>query len=41
MKRFICYCLRVVAISDEDLGSWLSREGGSTDSDADESDDEQ
>ncbi|KAF3029165.1 hypothetical protein E8E12_000446 [Didymella heteroderae] len=41
MKRFVCYCLRVVAVSDGDAGSRSSRQGGSIDSDADESDDEQ
>ena len=39
MKQFVCYCLRVVAVSD--LGSRSSRQGGSINSDADESDDEQ
>lgn len=41
MKRFVCYCLRVVAVSDGDAGSRSSRQGGRIDSDADESDDEQ
>ena len=41
MKRFVCYCLRVVATSDGDPGTRSSRQGGSIDSDADQSDDEQ
>ena len=41
MKRFVCYCLRVAAVSDEDPACRPSRRGGSLSSDADLSGDEQ
>jgi hypothetical protein len=40
MKRFVCYCLRVVAVSGEDPACRPSCRNGSLDSNADPSDEE-